>query len=359
MFGRKVVVVVVAVVCCLQSGCFTARADRPSRAAEPGAHVGVILRPADLDVRGPVVIDRDAAIALSQTFNRAVSAHSADETVRTSIGIVQTLPGFGTPSMWKVNVETRTKAGVVTSATEGPVGPGVFKVATALGLGCASASSSVSMVMLSLNIGLVPALALAGCGVCGATTGLVFSGLDTLETETGLSNLVVVALQDHATALRRERASDQSSKTTTKTTTPTTPTAPTPTTGDVVTLEDKAHWFYGVDDQRKGPVTLEQLQELGRTKTIAADSLVWRPGYSAWRPFASATAPPRVPPGAWFYGHEDRRVGPVEGRGLADALVDGVITAETLVWAEGMANWVPARDVAAFQSALAQIDRAP
>jgi hypothetical protein len=47
----------------------------------------------------------------------------------------------------------------------------------------------------------------------------------------------------------------------------------------------------------------------------------------------------------WFYVHEGQRVGPVSDVGLEDKVREGVVTATTLVWREGMAEWKPWAEV--------------
>ena len=50
----------------------------------------------------------------------------------------------------------------------------------------------------------------------------------------------------------------------------------------------------------------------------------------------------------WFYADaHNQQQGPVEGAWLANAYRAGTVRADTLVWREGLGNWVPLRQVAA------------
>lgn len=48
------------------------------------------------------------------------------------------------------------------------------------------------------------------------------------------------------------------------------------------------NWYYVENGQQKGPVTQDQLDELARQGTIKADSLVWTDGMANWLPYSQA-----------------------------------------------------------------------
>ena len=48
------------------------------------------------------------------------------------------------------------------------------------------------------------------------------------------------------------------------------------------------NWYYVENGQQKGPVTQDQLDELARQGTIKADSLVWTDGKANWLPYSQA-----------------------------------------------------------------------
>ena len=56
-------------------------------------------------------------------------------------------------------------------------------------------------------------------------------------------------------------------------------------------------WFYALENERKGPVSDQEFQQLLAQGTINAQTLVWREGFSAWQPYGTtALSPASVPP---------------------------------------------------------------
>lgn len=56
-------------------------------------------------------------------------------------------------------------------------------------------------------------------------------------------------------------------------------------------------WFYANDGQQSGPVSPAQLDELARTGVVQPETLVWRDGLPQWMPYRD-TRPPAPPPAA-------------------------------------------------------------
>jgi uncharacterized RDD family membrane protein YckC len=47
-------------------------------------------------------------------------------------------------------------------------------------------------------------------------------------------------------------------------------------------------WYYAIDGQRQGPVSQEEFERLARDGAIKADTLVWYQGLANWLPYATA-----------------------------------------------------------------------
>src|SRR5690349_25171905 len=47
----------------------------------------------------------------------------------------------------------------------------------------------------------------------------------------------------------------------------------------------------------------------------------------------------------WYYAQDDEQKGPISGTDLRQLASSGKLSAEDLVWKEGMAEWVPAQKV--------------
>ena len=60
---------------------------------------------------------------------------------------------------------------------------------------------------------------------------------------------------------------------------------------------------------------------------------------------AGATAPPPPPPAAWYVAMEGQSRGPFDLNQMAAGISRGEVTSSTLVWASGMAGWLPAAQV--------------
>lgn len=49
-------------------------------------------------------------------------------------------------------------------------------------------------------------------------------------------------------------------------------------------MTQPTEWWYAEGNEQKGPVSLEQIRELGSTGVIQADTLVWHSGMAGWTP---------------------------------------------------------------------------
>jgi hypothetical protein len=64
---------------------------------------------------------------------------------------------------------------------------------------------------------------------------------------------------------------------------------------------------------------------------------------------ASAATPPPIPSAVtYFVAVEGKQTGPYDMQTLASQAVAGRLTQQTLVWTQGMAQWVPAGQVPAL-----------
>lgn len=53
-------------------------------------------------------------------------------------------------------------------------------------------------------------------------------------------------------------------------------------------------------------------------------------------------------PARWFHLQDDRQLGPIDLAAMRRLVVEGVVGPDTYVWADGMPDWLPARDVPAL-----------
>ncbi|MBK1854154.1 DUF4339 domain-containing protein [Verrucomicrobiaceae bacterium 5K15] len=55
----------------------------------------------------------------------------------------------------------------------------------------------------------------------------------------------------------------------------------------------------------------------------------------------------------WFYGKDNTQHGPVSDLEIRTLISSGEVQPETIIWREGMADWLPLKDVQEFQSVVA------
>ncbi|HEY5704620.1 MAG TPA: DUF4339 domain-containing protein, partial [Terrimicrobiaceae bacterium] len=54
---------------------------------------------------------------------------------------------------------------------------------------------------------------------------------------------------------------------------------------------------------------------------------------------------------SWYYVKDNAQAGPIDEVALGELARSGTITSETLVWKQGMANWVPYSSVGGLSAA--------
>ena len=52
----------------------------------------------------------------------------------------------------------------------------------------------------------------------------------------------------------------------------------------------KTEWFYAENDQQQGPISEGELRNLWTVKTVTDDTLVWRDGMTDWIPYSQVMA---------------------------------------------------------------------
>lgn len=64
---------------------------------------------------------------------------------------------------------------------------------------------------------------------------------------------------------------------------------------------------------------------------------------------AAPAEPPRLPgevaPAKWYYARDGQRHGPVTAETITHLIAAKAVTGDSLVWRQGMADWLPLRDV--------------
>src|SRR4051812_10526792 len=71
-------------------------------------------------------------------------------------------------------------------------------------------------------------------------------------------------------------------------------TAPLPRLSSMASREIFMTWHYAIDRERRGPVSEEEFQRLVGRGVITPETLVWRDGMADWAPFGAGVA--NLPP---------------------------------------------------------------
>lgn len=117
----------------------------------------------------------------------------------------------------------------------------------------------------------------------------------------------------------------------------------------------KAEFYYaGANGQQMGPLDETGLAEKIGSGEVTGETLVWRKGMAKWTPVADvpelapllAQAQPTPPPLQQYHvvvqGQQQGPFGPDQLRAMAQ---NGQISADSMVWTEGMSSWQPLKSL--------------
>ena len=113
-----------------------------------------------------------------------------------------------------------------------------------------------------------------------------------------------------------------------------------------------------IDGQQAGPFGKEQLQELVQKDVLTAQTYVWKQGMANWEfaenvPEVKALLLKQQPDkSAYMLVLNGQQVGPYDMNQLQQLARDGVLTGDTYAWKQGMANWEFAENVKELQTIL-------
>ncbi|MBO6190752.1 MAG: DUF4339 domain-containing protein [Alloprevotella sp.] len=132
--------------------------------------------------------------------------------------------------------------------------------------------------------------------------------------------------------------------------------------------------------QQSGPFTIPQLAQMAAAGQLTPQTNVWAQGMPAWikaadapdlaplfapaAPPAGPGAPPPLTPSAepetqYYVAQGSQQSGPFDVSALKDMVDAGTLTADTLVWAQGMAAWTKAGEVGELSAFFAAAPAAP
>jgi hypothetical protein len=124
-------------------------------------------------------------------------------------------------------------------------------------------------------------------------------------------------------------------------------------------------FFVFLNQQQAGPFAKEALSKLVEGGQLTRDTLVWKQGMANWQAAGEIgdldalfpQAPPPMPgaDASYFLSINGKQAGPFAVDVLEKQVQTGHLTADTLVWKQGMAKWQPAGELDELNALLANL----
>jgi hypothetical protein len=146
---------------------------------------------------------------------------------------------------------------------------------------------------------------------------------------------------------------------------------PPPPLSEAETRVAEDRWHCEHQGERFGPISFMALQMFAVSGKIQSDNLVWKRGMEDWIPagqidglFPARPETPVQSAEMWYYGVGEERRGPVSKDALRGLASSGWLQPSDLVWSKGMAEWSAAVEVEGLfpvrvESPAAQLSRQP
>ncbi len=119
-----------------------------------------------------------------------------------------------------------------------------------------------------------------------------------------------------------------------------------------------------IDGQQAGPFEKEQLQELVQKDVLTGQTYVWKQGMANWEfaenvPEVKALLKQQPDKSAYMLVLNGQQAGPYDMNQLQQLARDGVLTGDTYAWKQGMANWEFAENVKELHKFITEIKPEP
>lgn len=123
-------------------------------------------------------------------------------------------------------------------------------------------------------------------------------------------------------------------------------------------------WFYAVNDTQHGPVRVEDLYQKFTQGILTNESLVWQQGMDNWIPLKEVTIlqtafdalkPKDNTQSQWFYAIGNTQYGAVSADEIRQKIKNGILNAQSLVWRQGLSEWIALCDCSEFAEALSNV----
>lgn len=120
-------------------------------------------------------------------------------------------------------------------------------------------------------------------------------------------------------------------------------------------------WYYAANNEKKGPISSQELQQLIVNRQITPESLVWAEGLEKWTPAGKirklaelfsklqngsnqqVTSNTAAQAGAvWYFVRDGKKQGPVTAQVIKKLAAEGRLTPNDKLWKAGLKEWVAA-----------------
>lgn len=133
-------------------------------------------------------------------------------------------------------------------------------------------------------------------------------------------------------------------------------------------MNSNEKWFYAVNDEQKGPVSIEELYTQFKNGVINNESLVWQEGMADWLELCKVETlqtafanlkdqqnQTQEKSDEWFYAVNDQRHGPVKADEIRELIKNGSLNSDSLVWQQGQPEWIALRYCREFAEVLSTV----
>jgi membrane protease subunit (stomatin/prohibitin family)/stress response protein SCP2 len=135
-------------------------------------------------------------------------------------------------------------------------------------------------------------------------------------------------------------------------------------------MPQQSGFFVNINNQQSGPFDIPVLQNMAREGKLTQETFVWKNGMPQWVPAKQAPelssvwgnvpppvphsgpppVPPAPPPAGFYININNEQSGPHNLDVLEQMAKEGSLKRDTMVWKNGMENWLPALQVPNLES---------
>lgn len=104
-------------------------------------------------------------------------------------------------------------------------------------------------------------------------------------------------------------------------------------------------WWYESTGQQEGPISEEELLQLISSGKLTKENLIWKNGLGEWIKIKDSSLMPtkQTDIQTWWYNLNGQQIGPVSNEEISKLIKEGKLSADSMIWKQGMNNWMPVK----------------